>query len=123
MPFCDGFEDVWQFGIYETVRRCGLVCERVDESAFSGAIMDRIQDGIRTADFVVADLTEARPNVYLEVGYAWGVGKPVVLVAKEGTKLHFDLAHHKCLFYKSAYRLSQDLERQIRDLFLGAQRP
>lgn len=118
MPFTDGFEDVWQFGIYETVRRCGFVCERVDESAFAGAIMDRIQDGIRAADFVVADLSDERPNVYLEVGYAWGVGKPVILVAREGTRLHFDLAHHKCLFYKSAYRLSQDLERQIRDLFL-----
>ncbi|MGC4121002.1 MAG: hypothetical protein QM765_41780 [Myxococcales bacterium] len=118
MPFTDGFEDVWQFGIYETVRRCGYVCERVDESAFAGAIMDRIQDGIRAADFVVADLSEERPNVYLEVGYAWGIGKPVVLTAREGTRLHFDLAHHKCLFYKSAYRLSQDLERQVRDLFL-----
>ena len=118
MPFSDDFEDVWQFGIYETVRRCGFACERVDEAAFAGSIADRIQDGIRGADFVIADLTDARPNVYLEVGYAWGVGKQVILCAKEGTKLHFDLAHHKCLFYRSAKRLSDDLERQIRDLFL-----
>ncbi len=119
MPFNDSMEDVWQFGIYETVRRCGYICERVDESSFVGNIIERIREGIRGSAFVLADLTDARPNVYLEVGYAWGIEKPVILVARDGTLLHFDLAQHKCLFYKSAYRLSQDLEEQIRGLGLA----
>lgn len=118
MPFNDSMEDVWQFGIYETVRRCGYICERVDESSFVGNIVERIREGIRGSAFVLADLTDARPNVYLEVGYAWGIEKPVILVARNGTQLHFDLAQHKCLFYKSAYQLSQDLDEQIRGLGL-----
>ena len=32
------------------------------------------------ADRGVADLTTANPNVYLEIGYAWGMGKPTVLL-------------------------------------------
>ena len=55
--------------------------------------------GIRDATFVVADLTMERPNVYLEVGYAWGMNRPMILVAREGQRLHFDLSHHKCMFY------------------------
>lgn len=117
MPFTEDCEDVYQFGIYNAVRRCGYVCEKVDESAFAGSIVDRIMDGIRNASFVVADLTLERPNVYLEVGYAWGLGRPVILVAREGQKLHFDLSHHKCLFYRTIGKLGEALEKTIVEMF------
>lgn len=117
MPFADEFEDVYQFGIYSTMRRCGYICEKVDETVFAGNIVDRIMDGIRNAQFVVADLTLEKPNVYLEVGYAWGMNKPVILVARDGQRLHFDLSHHKCLFYKTIGRLSEALEKTVLDMF------
>lgn len=117
MPFTDEFEDIYQFGIYAAVRRCGYVCEKVDESVFTGPIIEQITEGIRNATFVIADLSLERPNVYLEVGYAWGLKKPVVLVAREGQRLHFDLSHHKCLFYKNISKLSTALEKTIQDMF------
>lgn len=117
MPFTDEFEDVYQFGIYAAVRRCGYVCEKVDESVFTGPIVEQITEGIKNSTFVVADLSLERPNVYLEVGYAWALKKPVVLVAREGQRLHFDLSHHKCLFYKNITRLSAALEKTIQDMF------
>jgi hypothetical protein len=121
MPFSPNFEDVYQFGIYQTVRKCGYVCEKVDESFYSGSIVDRIIAGIENADFVIADLTEERPNVYLEVGYAWGLKKPVLLVAREGQRLHFDLSHHKCIFYPTIGRLAEQLEKSICNLFFHKQ--
>jgi hypothetical protein len=117
MPFAEDFEDVYQFGIYSTIRRCGYICEKVDESVFAGSIVDRIMDGIRNAQFVVADLTLEKPNVYLEVGYAWGMNRPVILVAREGQRLHFDLSHHKCLFYKTIGKLAEALEKTVLDMF------
>jgi hypothetical protein len=117
MPFVEEFDDVYQFGIYSTIRRCGYICEKVDESAFAGNIVDRITDGIRNAKFVVADLTLEKPNVYLEVGYAWGMNKPVLLVAREGQRLHFDVSHHRCLFYKTIGKLAESLEREVREMF------
>ena len=98
MPFQEDFEDVYQFGIYAAVRRCGYVCEKVDESVYTGSIVERITEGIRNSEFIIADLTHEKPNVYLEVGYAWGLNRPVIMIAREGHRLHFDLAHHKCLF-------------------------
>jgi hypothetical protein len=95
MPFAEEFDDVYQFGIYSTIRRCGYMCEKVDESLFAGSIVDRITDGIQNAEFVVADLTLEKPNVYLEVGYAWGMKRRVILVAREGQRLHFDLSHQQ----------------------------
>ncbi len=117
MPFTEEFEDVYQFGIYSSIRRCGYICERVDETVFVGNIVDQIKDGIRNADFVVADLTLEKPNVYLEVGYAWGMNKPVILVARDGQRLHFDLSHHKCLFYKTIGKLAEALEKTVLDMF------
>jgi hypothetical protein len=117
MPFSEGFEDIYEFGIYAAVRRCGYVCEKVDESVFTGNIVERIIDGIKNATFVIADMSEERPNVYLEVGFGWGLNKPVILVAKEGQKLHFDLSHHKCLFYKTIGKLSEQLEKTILQAF------
>lgn len=124
MPFAQEFEDVYQFGIYGVMRRCGFVCERVDESYYAGSIIDRIREGIHRAEFVIADLTTERPNVYLEVGYAWGLEKPVILLARKGQKLHFDLSHHKCIFYPTIVYLAEELEKTVRDLFInGSPKP
>lgn len=117
MPFTEEFEDVYQFGIYSTIRRCGYIYEKVDESVFAGSIIDRIMDGIRNAEFVIADLTLEKPNVYLEVGYAWGMNKPVMLIARDGQRLHFDLSHHKCLFYKTIGKLAETLEKTVLEMF------
>ena len=116
MPFLEEFEDVYQFGIYSAVRASGYVCEKVDESVFAGNIVDRITSGIQNAEFVIADVTLEKPNVYLEIGFAWGLQRPVILVAREGQRLHFDLSHHKCIFYKTIGKLAEELERTIRKL-------
>jgi hypothetical protein len=117
MPFSEGFEDIYEFGIYSSVRRCGYVCEKVDESVFTGNIVERITEGIKNATFIIAEMSLERPNVYLEVGFAWGLKKPVILIAREGQKLHFDLSHHKCLFYKTIGKLSESLEKTILQAF------
>jgi hypothetical protein len=117
MPFTEEFQDVYEFGIYGPLRRLGFICEKVDETSFAGDILQRILDRIRGARFVVADLTQARPNVYLEVGYAWGHQIPVLLLARDGEKLHFDVATHRCLFYRNIRQLAKDLEKLVWELY------
>ena len=68
--------DVWTFGIQQPVRDLGLLCERLDQEAFTGDILSRIRSGIAQALLVIADLTGCNPNVFLEVGYAWGKISP-----------------------------------------------
>ncbi len=116
MPFSDEFLDVYEYGIFGPVRACGLICEKTDESVFTGDILHRLRDRIETAWLVIADLTGARPNVYLEVGYAWGKGKDVLLLAREDEQLHFDVARHRCVYYKNIRQLARDLEKLLRGL-------
>jgi hypothetical protein len=116
MPYAEEFQDVYEFGIYGPVRRCGYICEKVDETSFTGDILHRIKQKIESAKIVIADLSGSRPNVYLEVGYAWGHGVPVVFLSKEGEPLHFDVQTHRCIYYKTIGQLARDLERFLRQI-------
>lgn len=116
LPFSEEFQNVYEFGIYPAVRSCGFICERVDETHFTGDVLGRIRAGIEAASFVIADLSEGRPNVYLEVGYAWGRGIPVIFVARKGEQLHFDVSTHRCIFYGRFTQFAKDLEELMRGI-------
>lgn len=116
MPFSEEFQNVYEYGIYPAVRNSGFICEKVDETHFTGDVLKRIRGGIEAADLVIADMTEGRPNVYLEVGYAWGKGIPVIFVAKKGENLHFDVSTHRCIFYGRFSQFAKDLEELIRGI-------
>ena len=61
----------------------------------------------------IADLSHERPNVYYEIGLAHGQKSDVVLIARESTKLHFDLSGFNVLFYKNMTELLKRLERRL----------
>jgi hypothetical protein len=112
MPYNEQMQDVYEFGICEPVNAAGCLCERCDRSVFTGDVLDRIKTRISSATVVVADVTGANPNVYLEVGYAWGKGVPTLLVAKNGEELLFDVRTHRCIYYTNI----SDLRRQLSQL-------
>jgi hypothetical protein len=53
---------------------CGITAERVDEVESNERITDRILESISKAEFVIVDLTNERPNVFLKqaLHMAWG---------------------------------------------------
>jgi hypothetical protein len=108
MPFSEDFDDLFHYGISNAVRAAGLLCERIDQQAFTGDILERLKKQIRTARLVVADLTNSNPNVFLEVGYAWGCNIPTVLLSRKGTELKFDVQSQHCLIY-SGIKDAEDL--------------
>lgn len=116
MPFKDEMDDVYHYGIQAAVRSIGFICERADLSAFTGDVMDWVRERVRSAKLVVADLTEANPNVYLEVGYAWGCDVPTVLVVKDTEDLKFDTRGQRCLVYKKIKDLEVALTKELRIL-------
>ncbi|MDA9399203.1 MULTISPECIES: hypothetical protein [Bradyrhizobium] len=51
---------------------------------------------------VLADITGARPNCFLELGYALGRGLPTMLMVREGASLPFDITTFSGLHWKTA---------------------
>jgi hypothetical protein len=116
MPFDAAFSDTFHYGISSAVHANGFLCERIDQQAFTGDILQRLKDQIAGASLVVADLTGANANVSLEVGFAWGKGIPTVLLCKEGEALRFDVQNQRCLFYGTIQDLEEKLSAEIRAL-------
>jgi hypothetical protein len=117
MPFAKEFDDRFHYGIHTAIRSAGYLCERADMASFVGDVLAWVKDRIDTADLVVADLTGANPNVYLEVGYAWGRGLPTILLASDEKDLLFDVRGQRCLVYMNSIRtLEQQLTNELAKL-------
>jgi hypothetical protein len=116
MPYGDSFEDVFTYGIAPPVRSAGLLCERMDQITFTGDIVGHMREKISSASILVADLSEANPNVYLEIGYAWGVQTPCVLLCNRKSDLKFDLRGQRCLQYGSITELEKALTAELQAL-------
>ena len=115
MPFAKDMEDIYYYGIERPVNDAGYLCERADLEAFTGDIMDWLKDRIERSTMVIAEVSRPNPNVYLEIGYAWGRRKDVILAASQDIKLPFDIRGHRCL----KYEIIRDLEKQLGQLLAG----
>jgi hypothetical protein len=115
MPFAEEMEDTFHYGIQGAVNSAGFLCERADLSTFTGDVIEWVKRRIESASLVVADLSNANPNVYLEVGYAWGCGRPTVLLVNDAAQLKFDVRGQRCL----VYRKIKDLEASLRSELEG----
>jgi hypothetical protein len=104
--------------VYNTFVR---VCERSGYRAFKvdehldarQRIFPLIVSSIRRSAFVIVDVTDPRPNVYYELGYANALGKDVVLTAKEGTNLPFDVFDIPTLYWDCQDTLERKLLDQL----------
>jgi hypothetical protein len=117
MPFDNTMYDVFNYGIRGPVNDAGYLCERIDEADFTGDIMERVRTRIEEAKIVIADLTTANPNVYLEVGYAWGCGKQTILLVHDAGDLKFDVRGQRCFIYGSISELEKFIRKELANLF------
>ncbi|HEX5871377.1 MAG TPA: hypothetical protein VFY65_13210 [Longimicrobium sp.] len=103
---------------YATFRR---VCEKHGLNAFKvdhhidrqQRIVPAIMTAIRRSAFIIADVSEPRPNVYYELGYAQALGKNVIVTAAEGTQLPFDIYDLPTIYWDSQTSLEEKLDVEI----------
>ncbi|MHB1697538.1 MAG: hypothetical protein ACYCSQ_05505 [bacterium] len=86
---------------------------RSDKIPHQDKIMDIVIKEIRESEFLIADLTLNRPNVYYEIGYAHGIDKRPIMVHEIDTEIHFDLTGYNVLKYKNAHELKEKLRENI----------
>ena len=102
--------------VKSAAQRLGMRAERAKDTTPDRRITDSMLRMIKTARFVVADLTHERPNVYFELGYARGIGKTVITIARRDTAVHVDVRDWSLLEYIDSRPLEQDLVKVFRDL-------
>lgn len=101
---CDSIESV--------LKPMGIDAVRVDRIIHNDDVDDRIFAEIKAADFVIADLTYARPSVYFEAGYAERAIPVIYTVRKDhftpkpddtagNLRVHFDLQMRNIIAWQS----------------------
>lgn len=102
--------------VRDTFKKFGIQAVRADDIEHEGQITQRILDEIRSSEFLFADLSGERPNVYYEVGYAHALKKRVILFRKSWEGIHFDLAGYNCPEYATLRDLREKLGRRLEQL-------
>jgi hypothetical protein len=109
---------------YGTFRRVceklGYACDRITEKNAATRILPEILERIRRAAFIIVDLTDLRPNVFYELGYADGFGGKVIVTAKKGTELPFDVKDIPTILWESQEDLGEDLRERIQSVVKSA---
>jgi len=82
---------------------------RIDQEIFSK---------LHRSSIVLADITGARPNCFLELGYALGRGLPTMVMAREGSNLPFDITTFSGLHWKTS-GTAEDRRRAFREHWMA----
>jgi hypothetical protein len=89
---------------------------RADQFAAVHMITDKVIAEIEESALCVCDLSFHNPNVFYELGLRHTLAKPVILLAKIGTKLPFDTSGFATIFFNLSDWNSHVLARnQVRD--------
>jgi hypothetical protein len=121
---------VCEQAIVPALKACGFDPKRVDKHNSGNLLKSEIIAFIETAGIIIADVTNERPNCYLEIGYAMGINKfqQLILTAREdhdhsshnykvtGPKIHFDLSGYDICFWdqNKLEQFREELEKRIR---------
>ena len=115
MSFKKEFRDV--FASYrEVCQHYKFEAERTDESTSLERIIPRVEAGLRRSAFVIADVSEWSPNVFYEVGFARALGKDVIMTARKGTQLPFDVRDVPAIFWEDQTELKEALDKYLAGL-------
>src|SRR5499433_1680290 len=118
MPFAPQYEDVFFIAMRYAAEQIGAVCTRVDRREFQGSVVDEIQRLIRESIAVFVDLSEAKPNVLYETGYAHALKKPCIHICSTSLeKLPFDVLQWKTTKYNpgQTHKLGKELAQRLKE--------
>ncbi len=98
------------------IKAANLSPYRVDRDPSVRIAIEQIEEEIKNAAICFADITTNNPNVWYELGYAFAMGKDVVMVCsnERSDSFPFDIQHRQIIKYTTQSRSDfNELENNI----------
>lgn len=109
MPFSDDYKDSYEYGIKLVLEQKGLIHFKADNEIKNKDIMCKICEQIQSCGKIIANISGLNPNVMLELGVAYGLGKEVIVIKDTKTTTINDLGSIEYVEYAHAGELQQKL--------------
>ena len=122
MPFDRKYDDVFFVAMSGAAKYLKVACDRIDQSEFTGDVVTEIKKRIGGAAAVIADLSQAKPNVLYEVGYCHGRNKKTIHICSTPlSKLPFDVKTWNTIPYRQGqtHALKKVLIRRLKAALNG----
>jgi hypothetical protein len=117
-PFGGRQENLRRF-LSEALHELGLVVYRLEDAPAGALLANLVTDALGRADIVIADVTDANPNVMYELGYVHSLRKPTIILAESSSirSVPSDLMGNRVLTYESddLYALQKPLTRLLQE--------
>lgn len=113
MPFDAAYTDAYEYGIKVALKNLGMTYYRADSDVSNVDIMCKICREIQSCRVVIANISSLNPNVMLELGLAYGIGKHVMIIKDKNTKNISDLGCIEYIEYSHAYELMCQLIKAL----------
>ena len=97
-PFLKATEGVYEL-ITSACAKAGVSVFRADTLTGNNIIMEQIHSAIQNSTLIIADVSNANPNVMYEVGFAQAQKKPIIYIANNSRNIPFDLAGIRIIIY------------------------
>jgi hypothetical protein len=110
MPFNDEYRDSYDFGIKIVLDQSGIEHFKADNEIKNKDMMCKICEQLQSCGKVIANISGLNPNVMLELGLAYGLGKDVIIVKDKKTTLISDLGSIEYIEYAHVVELQQKLK-------------
>lgn len=109
----DGVIDAVLNPILKEFEYNGLPAHRI---AAPGSIPQQVIEHLLNDDLVIANLTGLNPNVMYELAVRHATRLPVICIAERGTKLPFDIASERTIFYDDDMAGVEALKINLQDM-------
>lgn len=109
MPFNDDYWDSYEYGIKIALEQSGVEHYKANDEISNKDIMCKICEQLQSCSKVIANISGLNPNVMLELGLAYGLGKDVIVVKDKKTTTISDLGSIEYIEYAHAGELQQKL--------------
>ena len=114
MPFNDDYRDSYEYGIKIVLEQSGVEHFKADNEISNKDIMCKICEQLQSCGKVIANISGLNPNVMLELGLAYGLGKEVIVLKDKKTTAISDLGSIEYIEYAHVGELQQKLFSMFR---------